>query len=130
MVTKKSAKLNRRAKLLGLFLGSDSKRKTGGLIYTVRAMCEREFKMGKLGPASPCKRINPETGEVVEIISPAKPQKQAAGKRKRFSGCGVARRGKLRSGTLSDAVERIMELEAAKSPLLRTVDSSSDISRK
>ena len=29
----------------------------------------RQRKLGKLGPAGPCKRIDPKTGEVIEVIA-------------------------------------------------------------
>jgi hypothetical protein len=28
----------------------------------------RDYKLGRLGAAGPCKRIDPKTGEVIEII--------------------------------------------------------------
>jgi hypothetical protein len=51
-------------------LGSGRARKRGRRASeeALRKESEKQF-YGKLGPASPAKRIDPKTGEVVEIIS-------------------------------------------------------------
>lgn len=121
MATKKAKAIHRRAKRVGAYACKDSTRKDGGLIYTVRAVRERNWRFGKLGPASAVRRIDPATGEVIEEISAQKPVSHVA---------PVARKrqrpvkGKLRPGTLADAAQRIMEREMSISPLLRTVERS------
>lgn len=72
-MTKRSKQVHRKAKRLGEYLGKDSYRKDGGMIYSVRAIREREWRMGKLGPASAVRRINPTTGEVIEEIKTTSP---------------------------------------------------------
>jgi hypothetical protein len=66
MATKKSKKISARQRRIGEVLGKDRLRQNGGLIHTVRSLREREWRMGKLGAASPCRRIDPETGEVIK----------------------------------------------------------------
>ena len=40
--------------------------------YRTRMRAERDRQiMGSHGPASPCKRIDPRTGEVIEVIAPS-----------------------------------------------------------
>jgi hypothetical protein len=68
-VSKKTSKIQRKAKRLGEHFSDDSKRKDGGLIYKVWAIRDRVRRMGKLGPASGVRRIDPATGEVIEEIS-------------------------------------------------------------
>jgi hypothetical protein len=68
MATKKTKKIAAKASRLGEVLGKDSKRQAGGMIYTVRALRERDWRLGKMGAASACRRIDPATGEVIEEI--------------------------------------------------------------
>lgn len=67
-MTKQSKRIHNAAKRVGAYLGKDAYRKDGGAICTMRAIREREWRMGKLGPASPVRRIDPVTGEVIEEI--------------------------------------------------------------
>lgn len=84
---KKSLKIHKRAVKVGSYLTKDSKRKDGGLLYTMGAVRTKEFEMGKLGPASGVRRIDPETGEVIEVISQAAIAKaKAANTQKRGRG--------------------------------------------
>ena len=40
--------------------------------YRTRMRAERDRQIiGSHGPASPCKRIDPRTGEVIEVIAPS-----------------------------------------------------------
>ena len=40
--------------------------------YRTRLRAERDRQIiGSHGPASPCKRIDPQTGEVIEVIAPS-----------------------------------------------------------
>lgn len=68
MATKRSKKIASKQRRLGEVLGKDKQRPNGGLIQTVRSLRERTWRMGKLGPASACRRIDPVTGEVIEEI--------------------------------------------------------------
>jgi hypothetical protein len=68
-VPKKTSKIQRKAKRLGEHFSPDKKRKDGGLIYKVWAIRDRVRRMGKLGPASGVRRIDPVTGDVIEEIS-------------------------------------------------------------
>ena len=121
MATKRSKAISKRAKRVGAYACKDSKRKDGGLIYTVRAVRERDWRLGKLGPASAVRRVDPATGEVIEELPKTAIEKPVA-KRPKPKG------RKLRKGTLADAAQRIMERERSISPLLRTVDCRSNVS--
>lgn len=68
-MAKRSKKIHARAKKVGAYLVKDSKRQTGGLIYTVAAVRAKQQQFGKLGAASGVRRIDPATGEVIEEIS-------------------------------------------------------------
>lgn len=74
----KTFKIHKRAVKVGAYLTKDSERKDGGLIYTFGAAKNRLRQLGKLGPASGVRRIDPETGEVIEVISQAAIEKARA----------------------------------------------------
>jgi len=78
-VTKRSRKTHARAKRIGAYLVNDDKRQAGGLIYTVAAIRDRERQFGKLGAASGVRRIDPETGAVIEEISLQQIEQQKQG---------------------------------------------------
>ena len=45
--------------------------------YRTRLRAERDRQIiGSHGPASPCKRIDPRTGEVIEVIAPRSPARR------------------------------------------------------
>lgn len=62
-------KIANRAKRVGAWLVEDHKRSTGGLIYTERASRERAWRMGKMGAASGVRKIDPATGEIIDLVS-------------------------------------------------------------
>lgn len=81
MATKHSKEIHQRAKKLGDYLADGGKARNG-IIRTARAAREAEWRMGKLGPASGVRKIDPVTGEVIQEISPRQIAAQKAAQSK------------------------------------------------
>lgn len=77
-MSKKGYEIHKRALKVGAYLTKDKERKDGGLIYTYGAARKRAAQLGKLGAASGVRRIDPKTGEVIEVISRAAIEKAKA----------------------------------------------------
>ncbi len=88
--------------------------------YRDELRAHRDRQLGKMGAASPCRRIDPETGHVVDMAArgeaqqPNKPSPRSARPKTKT-------KRRLPPGTLDDAAARIVAENERRHPLLRTI---------
>ncbi len=82
-------------------------------------------KLGRMGAASPCRRIDPETGEIIDILdrTGSKKKRCKSGETPITTVVKVTHKkhSKRKGNSLANAAERIMKAEEMKSPLLKTI---------